>query len=58
MALSFAFQHTAANILSGLIISIRGSLDLGDLIYSNNAFGNVLRVSLCSIQKLALEELM
>jgi small conductance mechanosensitive channel len=50
MALSFAFQHTAANILSGLIISIRGSLDLGDLIYSNNAFGNVLRVSLCSMK--------
>lgn len=50
LALSFAFQHTAANILSGLIISIRSSVHLGDLIDSNGAFGNVLRVGLRSTQ--------
>lgn len=46
LALSFAFQHTAANILSGMIIAIRSSVQLGDLIDSNGAFGNVLRVGL------------
>ena len=46
LALSFAFQHTAANILSGLIISIRSSLNIGDLIDSNDSFGNVIKVGL------------
>jgi len=48
LALSFAFQHTAANILSGIIISLRSSVQLGDLIDSNGIFGNVLRVGLRS----------
>ena len=48
LALSFAFQHTAANILSGIIISLRSSVQLGDLIDSNGVFGNVLRVGLRS----------
>lgn len=48
LALSFAFQHTAANILSGLIISIRSTIHLGDLIHSNDSFGNVVRVGLRS----------
>lgn len=48
LALSFAFQHTAANVLSGMIISIRSSVHVGDLIESNGAFGNVLRVGLRS----------
>ncbi len=52
LALSFAFQHTAANILSGLIISIRSSLQLGDLIDSNDTFGNVIRVGLRSTKVL------
>lgn len=46
LAFSFAFQHTAANILSGLIISIRSSVNVGDLIRSNDHFGNVLKVGL------------
>ena len=46
LALSFAFQHTASNILSGMIISVRSSVLLGDLIESNDTFGNVLRVGL------------
>lgn len=50
LALSFAFQHTAANVLSGMIISLRSSVQLGDLIESNNVFGNVLRVGLRSTQ--------
>lgn len=52
LALSFAFQHTAANILSGMIIAIRSSVQLGDLIDSNGAFGNVLKVGLRSTKVL------
>jgi small conductance mechanosensitive channel len=48
LALSFAFQNTAANILSGLIISIISSVHLGDLIDSNDSFGNVIKVGLRS----------
>ncbi len=46
LALSFAFQHTAANVLSGMIISIRSSVHVGDIIDSNGVFGNVIRVGL------------
>jgi small conductance mechanosensitive channel len=46
LAFSFAFQHTAANILSGLIISIRSTIQEGDLIETNDQFGNVLDVGL------------
>ncbi len=49
LAISFAFQHTAANILSGIIISIRSSVNVGDLIQSNDQFGNVQRVGLRAI---------
>jgi len=52
LALSFAFQHTAANILSGVIISIRSSLNAGDLIESNGVFGNVVKVGLRSTKVL------
>jgi small conductance mechanosensitive channel len=52
LALSFAFQHTAANILSGIIISLRSSVQLGDLIDSNDVFGNVMRVGLRSTKVL------
>ena len=50
LAFSFAFQHTAANILSGLIISIRSSVNVGDLNRSNDHFGNVLKVGLRTIK--------
>lgn len=46
LAFSFAFQHTAANILSGIIISVRSTVQEGDLIHSNDHFGNVLKVGL------------
>jgi small conductance mechanosensitive channel len=55
LALSFAFQHTAANILSGMIISIRSSVQVGDLIESNGAFGNVVRVGLRTTKLLNLK---
>ena len=48
LALSFAFQHIAANVLSGMIISVRSSVLLGDLIDTNGTFGNVVRVGLRS----------
>jgi small conductance mechanosensitive channel len=41
LALSFAFQHTAANVLAGFIISLRSSVHLGYLIESNGVFGNI-----------------
>jgi len=46
LAFSFAFQHTAANILSGIIISVRSSVQEGDLIASNGHIGNVVEVGL------------
>lgn len=46
LAFSFAFQHTAANILSGIIISVRTSVQEGDLIESNGHFGNVMDIGL------------
>ncbi|MFT4662519.1 MAG: small conductance mechanosensitive channel [Patiriisocius sp.] len=46
LAFSFAFQHTAANILSGIIISFRSTVKVGDLIETNQQFGNVLKVGL------------
>lgn len=52
LGLSFAFQHTAANILSGIIISVRGNINVGDLIKSNEYFGNILRVGLRTIRVL------
>ena len=48
LALSFAFQHTAANVLSGVIIATRSTINVGDLIKSNGEFGNVLKVGLRS----------
>ena len=48
LAMSFAFQHTAANILGGIIISIRSTIDVGDLIRIGDVFGNVQRVGLRS----------
>lgn len=48
LALSFAFQHTAANVLSGVIIAMRSTINVGDLIKSNGEFGNVLKVGLRS----------
>lgn len=55
LALSFAFQHTASNILSGIIISVRSSLNAGDLIESNGVFGNVVKVGLRTTKVLNVE---
>jgi len=46
LAFSFAFQHTAANILSGILISFKSNVKVGDLIKTNDHFGNVLEVGL------------
>jgi len=46
LAFSFAFQHTAANILSGILISFKSNVRVGDLIKTNDHFGNVLEVGL------------
>lgn len=44
LALSFAFQHVASDVLSGVIISMRKSISVGDLIESNGVFGNVIKI--------------
>ena len=50
LALSFAFQHTAADVLSGVIVALRSTINVGDLVESNGVFGNVVRVGLRSIR--------
>ena len=46
LGFSFAFQHVAADLLSGVILSIRRSVNIGDLVKTNDVFGNVLEVDL------------
>ena len=50
LALSFAFQHTAADVLSGVIIVMRSTVAAGDLVESNGVFGNVVRIGLRSVR--------
>lgn len=50
LALSFAFQHTAADVLSGLIVVVRSTVNVGDLVESNGVFGNVVRIGLRSMR--------
>lgn len=50
LALSFAFQHTAADVLSGLIVVVRSTVNVGDLVKSNGVFGNVVRIGLRSVR--------
>lgn len=46
IAFSFAFQHTAHNLLSGIIIASKTSIKIGHLIEVNGIFGEVKRVGL------------
>lgn len=46
IAFSFAFQHTADNLLSGIIIASKTSIKIGHLIEVNGIFGEVKRVGL------------
>jgi small-conductance mechanosensitive channel len=46
LALGFAFQETAANFLSGVLMTIRKPITLGDLIESNGITGYVKELNL------------
>lgn len=46
LALGFAFQETAANFLSGLLMAIRKPFKVGDLIESNDYMGHVKELNL------------
>lgn len=46
LAFSFAFQHTAHDLLSGVIIATRSTIKVGDMIEANGVTGIVKRVGL------------
>ena len=48
LAFSFAFQHTAHNLLSGLVIASKSSIDIGHFIECNGVQGVVERIGLRS----------
>lgn len=46
LALGFAFQNTATNLISGILMASNFPLNVGDLVESNGHFGIVDRISL------------
>ncbi len=46
LALSFAFQDTATNFISGIIMAFRKTLKVGDLVEVEDTFGIVERINL------------
>lgn len=48
LALSFAFQDTAANFIAGIILAIRHPINVGDLIKVKEFLGTVERINLRS----------
>lgn len=46
LALGFAFQNAAANILSGVIMAVQSPINVGDIIKSNGHFGEVNHIGL------------
>ncbi|MEZ4883151.1 MAG: mechanosensitive ion channel [Chitinophagales bacterium] len=46
LALSFAFQDTATNFISGIIMAFRKTLKVGDLVEVEGTFGTVERINL------------
>ncbi|MGB0929608.1 MAG: mechanosensitive ion channel family protein [Chitinophagales bacterium] len=48
LALSFAFQDTATNFISGVIMAFRKTLNVGDLVEVGDTFGIVERINLRS----------
>lgn len=49
LALGFAFQDIAANLISGVIIAVRKPFGVGDVIESNESFGTIERINLRTI---------
>lgn len=50
LALGFAFQDTAANFISGVIMAFKGSFAVGELIETEGQMGTVERITLRSTQ--------
>ncbi|WP_247235763.1 mechanosensitive ion channel family protein [Telluribacter sp. SYSU D00476] len=46
IALAFAFQDIAANFMSGIFLSFRHPLRVGDLVKTNDYFGTVIEINL------------
>lgn len=46
LALGFAFQNVAANLLSGVLLSVRKPFGVGDVIRSNEFYGTVMDINL------------
>ena len=46
LALGFAFQDTAANLLAGVLLAVRRPIELGDMIKSNDQMGIVHELNL------------
>lgn len=46
LALSFAFQHTSHDFLSGVVLAIKSPINVGDIIETNDVFGKVKRIGL------------
>jgi len=46
LALGFAFQDAAANLISGIIMAVRSPINVGDIIETNDYFGTVKEIGL------------
>ncbi|MBL3655216.1 mechanosensitive ion channel family protein [Fulvivirga sediminis] len=46
LALGFAFQDAAANLISGVIMAVQSPINVGDIIESNDTFGAVKSIGL------------
>lgn len=48
LALGFAFQDIAANFISGILLSVRRPIHVGDVVETNDFFGTVTEINLRS----------
>ncbi|MBL6445839.1 mechanosensitive ion channel [Fulvivirga sp. 29W222] len=46
LALGFAFQDAASNLISGVIMAVQSPINVGDIIKSNDIFGTVKEIGL------------
>lgn len=46
LALGFAFQDTASNMISGIVISVRKPIKVGDIVEVSDEMGTVMQISL------------
>lgn len=46
LGFSFAFQHLASDFVSGLILVLKKNIKVGDLVKTNDVFGNIVSIEL------------